>query len=232
MTRGEGVIDLRLGDCLEVMKTLPDKSVDAVITDPPYGIAIDNHGQAGRNRCRIQGDEDMTVGLAVLDWAELRQLPTVVFASPRRQWPGKWRNLVVWDKGGAVGGGGDLRTCLKLSWELIQIARNKVINGGRDVSVWRYTVTPKDFPYHTCEKPLPLMVRLIETFTDTGDTVLDPFMGSGTTGVACVQTGRNFIGIEIDPTYFAIAEKRINKESMQSEQQPMLIGDAGRGCCV
>jgi len=55
----------------------------------------------------------------------------------------------------------------------------------------------------------------IENYTNEGDTILDPFMGSGTTGVACVQTGRNFIGCEIDPTYFAIAEKRIKEAQEQ-----------------
>ena len=55
----------------------------------------------------------------------------------------------------------------------------------------------------------------IENYTNEGDTILDPFMGSGTTGVACVQTGRNFIGVEIDPTYFAIAERRIAEAQMQ-----------------
>jgi len=60
---------------------------------------------------------------------------------------------------------------------------------------------------------------VIENYTNEGDTILDPFMGSGTTGVACVQTGRNFIGIEIDPTYFAIAEKRI----AEAQMQPRLI---------
>ena len=60
------------------------------------------------------------------------------------------------------------------------------------------------------------MKRIILLTTNIGDTILDPFMGSGTTGVACVQTGRNFIGIEIDPTYFEIAKKRINIEQQQT----------------
>ena len=68
---------------------------------------------------------------------------------------------------------------------------------------------------HPCEKPLSVMKWALERFTNEGDTILDPFMGSGTTGVACVQTGRNFIGIEIDPTYFAIAERRIKEAQMQ-----------------
>ena len=198
-----------------MMKALPDGSVDAVITDPPYGINIQNHGQVGSNRARIVGDNNMASGYAALEWAASRNLPTIVFASPRRQWDGSWRNLIVWDKGGAVGGGGDLNTCLKLTWELIQVARNGPLLNGRDVSVWRYVVTPGDLPYHTCQKPVALLNRLIETFIPIGATVLDPFMGSGTTGVACVKTGRNFIGMEIDPGYFEIAKKRIAEAQMQ-----------------
>jgi len=70
---------------------------------------------------------------------------------------------------------------------------------------------------HPNEKPLSLMVKLVTMLTNPGDTVLDPFMGSGTTGVACVQLGRNFIGCEIDPKYFAIAEKRIHAATLQPQ---------------
>lgn len=208
-------VQLILGDCLDILPTLAAGSVDAVVTDPPYGIAIDNHGQAGRNRCLIAGDHDGAAGLSVLRWTEDCDVPAIFFASPRRPWPGQWRNLIVWDKGGAVGGGGDLSTCLKLTWELIQVARNRMLGCGRDTSVWRHVVTQRDFPYHTCQKPVDLMERLIKSFTEPDTTVLDPFMGSGTTGVACVKTGRNFIGIEIDPTYFAIAERRIAEAQAQ-----------------
>lgn len=65
------------------------------------------------------------------------------------------------------------------------------------------------------------MKWVLNNYTNEGDTILDPFMGSGTTGVACVQTGRNFIGIEIDPTYFAIAEKRIAEAQMQLRLEPV-----------
>ncbi len=69
---------------------------------------------------------------------------------------------------------------------------------------------------HPANFPIELPLRLIELFTHASDaTILDPFMGSGTTGVACVQTGRNFIGIEIDPGYYAIAEKRIKQAQLQ-----------------
>ena len=69
---------------------------------------------------------------------------------------------------------------------------------------------------HSTQKPVALMEYLIRTYSNEGETVLDNTMGSGTTGVACVNTGRDFIGIERDPSYFAIAEKRIN-EAVASE---------------
>ena len=75
--------------------------------------------------------------------------------------------------------------------------------------------TGDEYTGHKSQKPIKLMIELLDKFTNEGDTILDPFMGSGTTGVACVQTGRNFIGIEIDPDYYAIAEKRIKEAQLQ-----------------
>jgi DNA modification methylase len=203
---------LILGDCLDVLPTLASGNVDAVVTDPPYGISLPNNDRDGHRRATpygIHGDNSRDVALAVLHWSEEQKLPTIVFASPWKPWPGRWRNLIVWDKGGGVGGGGDIRTTLKRSWELIQIARNRPMAGPRAESVWRFTLCPQATADHIAAKPLPLMVSLLERFTLPRDTILDPCMGNGTTGVACVQTGRDFIGIEIDPTYFRIAKSRI-----------------------
>jgi DNA modification methylase len=205
------VIELHHGDCLEILPTLAGR-VDAVITDPPYGIALDDHDPArsGRTQARrVIGDLDQAVGLRVLEWAAEQRLPTAAFASPYRPWPGKWRNLLVWDKGPAVGRGGDHATCWKRTWELIQVARNGRLRAGRGEAVIREPVRPDHFRDHPTAKPVGLMVRLIEQLTDPGDTVLDPFMGSGTTGVACRMTGRHFIGVEIDATYHDIARRRI-----------------------
>ena len=74
---------------------------------------------------------------------------------------------------------------------------------------------------HPTQKPVALMAALIGQYTQPGATVLDPFMGSGTTGVACVQTGRNFIGIEIDPGYAEIARQRIEKAQLQARQEAL-----------
>ena len=192
--------------------------IDAIITDPPYGIALQNHGRfSWPDGLVVSGDGDTELGQVVLDWAADNKLCTVAFASPQNPWSGKWRSLLVWDKGPAVGGGGDTATCWKQTWELIQVARNGKLNGKRDQSVFRMHIGPLSFPFHPTQKPVELMAYLIRKVTQPGDTVLDPFMGSGTTGVACAQLGRDFIGIEIDPNYVAIAKKRL------SIVQPILI---------
>ena len=213
------MIELHHGDCLDIMPTLQG-TVDAVITDPPYGIALENHGQfAWATDQVVTGDHSQELGQIILDWAENNDLCTATFASPRLPWPGNWRSLLVWDKGPAVGGGGDIKTCWKATWELIQIARNNPLNGNRDGSVIKVHIGPNAYHYHPSQKPVRLLEYLIRKLTQPGDTILDPFMGSGTTGVACVRTGRHFIGIEKEREYFDVAERRI------AQAQPPLFVD-------
>lgn len=202
-----GLVQLYLGDCLEVLPTL--NSVDAVITDPPYGINRENHGGLLETRQAIDNDDSQDYGHAVVDYAVSRGIPLAVFASPRLPFAGEWRNVICWDKGEAVAGGGDPRKCLKLSWELIQVSGNGNINGGRIGSVWRHTLTQKDFEHHPNQKPLGLMHRLISTLFDSEEMIVDPFMGSGTTCLAALQLGRKFTGVEVNATYFEIAKRRI-----------------------
>jgi site-specific DNA-methyltransferase (adenine-specific) len=91
-------------------------------------------------------------------------------------------------------------------------------NGGGKPALWIYPIAKGHArPDHPCPKPLPLMRTLVEQFTDPGDVVLDPFMGSGTTGVACKELGRSFIGIELNPDYFAIAKTRIEAARYRPE---------------
>lgn len=193
---------------------MPTGSVDAVVTDPPYGIALKEHGRNGYD-WRVIGDESQAVGQEAISMCRDRNWPLAVFAHHRKPWPGEWRQFLVWDKGPAVGGGGDIATCWKFTWDLVQVAGTGRLNGPRDSAVLRYWATQRGYHYHPCQKPVALVAYLISKITQPGETVLDPFMGSGTTGVACVQTGRNFIGIEIDPTYFAIAERRIAEAQQQ-----------------
>jgi len=188
-----------------------------VVTDPPYGIALENHGMVRSNGwSRVEGDIDTAAVEFVLVWAASLVVPTVVFASPWKPWPGRWRNLIVWDKGGAAGGGGDTAVCLKRTWELIQVARNGPI-GARQESVWAHSSTPAMMSLHPTQKPESLMLRLIETFTKRDAVVCDPFMGSGTTLLAGKRLGRKVIGIELDERYCEIAARRLQQDALPLE---------------
>lgn len=210
MPRVETIGDCTLyhGDCRSIVDGLP--GVDACITDPPYGIGLREHGRKGYD-WTIQGDENQDAGRFILDWAEKSELPTVAFASAKNPFPGLWRQTLIWDKGPAVGGGGDIATCWKFCWDFIHVARTGRLNGKRDSDVLSFWVTQRDHHYHPNQKPLSLLKYLIEKTTQADDTILDPFMGSGSTGVACVQTGRKFVGVEIDETHFETACRRIRR---------------------
>ncbi len=202
------------GDCRGV---LPALEADAVVSDLPYGIALRNGDVDGHRSDRwdsIMGDDTQETGLAVLEWARAKPERTiVVFASPELPWPGRWRNRIVWNKGGAVGGGGDIATCLKRSWELVQVWNPRPINGPRAESVWHHPIVPADTALHIAAKPLILMRRLLQVFTLATDTIIDPCMGSGSTLVAAVQLGRRAIGIESDRGHFETACRRLEEAS-------------------
>lgn len=198
------------GNALEMLDSLPP--VNLLLTDPPYGIALENHA-AGKERRKeafsIAGDKCQSAGLQVLEWAAAKNLATVVFASPRKPWPGEWRNWLVWDKGGAVGGGGDTAVCWKQSWELIQVARNGRLLGKRDESVIRHWMTPQDSRLHPAQKPVGLLLYLLGQLVTPGAVVLDPFMGSGSTLRAAKDMNCRAIGIEIEERYCEIAANRL-----------------------
>lgn len=216
------------GDSLQILPCI--SGVDSVISDPPYGIALSNHGAGKARRAAdytIAGDKSQDDGIAVQKWAEERSLPVVFFASPRLPWPGEWRNWLVWDKGGAVGGGGDIATCWKLTWELIQVARNGALDGKRDESILRFPMLPTDSALHPAQKPVALMQYLISKIK--ARRPIDPFMGSGSTGVAAILLGRGFVGIEKDPRHFETACRRIEEAKRQQtlfEPAPVMQQEA------
>ena len=194
-------VKLYLGDCLDILKGIPDKSIDCVLTDPPYDLPrslIDRH-KPEHNR--------LSTGAII------------VFSQPENQWYESTLNVRelqyhFWIK--AISTKNTSRRPSRFV-EIIQVIAGDVWNTGRHWS--QYTNIHMDLvdenKFHPHVKPLSLMIKFIKNYTNPGDTILDPFMGSGTTGVACVQTGRNFIGVEIDEGYFKIAEKRIHDAQMQ-----------------
>ena len=205
-----GDATLYLGDCLDILPTLGP--VDAVVTDPPYGESYESNWPGKFNGKQIAGDEDTTLRDTVMEWVDDRA--AVVFGKWSVQKWGKPRGVLVWDKGPASGMG-DLSFPWKPSWEDIAVYgsgwdgfRDEGVLKGHTVVTWSGGDGRR---YHPNEKPVSLLqVILIKGCVFT--TILDPFMGSGTTGVACARLGQKFIGIEIEPRYFDIACKRIKRE--------------------
>jgi hypothetical protein len=220
---------LYLGDCLEILPTLP--KVDAVITDPPYGIAL-QLGMGGGYKgdggmwagVGISGDEDVSARDAAL---QLADAPFAAFASPRRAPPPEFRAVVVWDKGEHTGAG-DLSMPWKPSFELVYVGGRGWSANHRGGGVIRFNAVAgcvadrnDGARFHPFEKPAALMAHFVERAP--AGVICDPFMGSGTTGVACAQLGRKFIGIEIEPKYFDIACRRIEQAYAQGKlfQEPL-----------
>jgi site-specific DNA-methyltransferase (adenine-specific) len=227
-------VRLILGDCLDILPTLGQ--VDAVVTDPPYSAATQKGGRT-RNDDAFGGDsflpfsitlDDLTARfdaagricrrwfVASVDWKHGVRLEEMPPDGLRFVRAGVWvkTNSAPQFTGDRPAQG----------WEFIAIMHSTKAplkwNGGGSRAVWTSSIENNNG--HPTPKPLELVQRWLEDFTDPGDLVLDPFMGSGTTGVACVRTGRRFIGVEIDPTYFAIAQRRI----AEAQLQPALFAPA------
>lgn len=182
------------------------------ITDPPYGITLTNHGGNHWDRpakdYSVNGDHNDSIGNEFLNsWSNR---PAIVFASPMKPWPGSWRQYLVWDKGAAVGGGGDPFKCWHYSWELIQVRNTGRLNGKRESAVLNFHISPHNYKYHPTAKPLQLMEYLISKAV-TNETVFDPFAGSGSTLIAAQSLSIKAIGIEIEERYCELIAKRLNE---------------------
>ena len=223
-------VQLYLGDCLEILPTLEAGSVDAVITDPPYGIGLKRKTSDFRDSPNFDNGESLEATRKYNDNPERIKalIPSWHQAFMR---VGK-RALVFcgaamlphWPISKAIGcvftpnGAGRCSWGFQCMHPILYYGKDPYLAnrlGGRP-NGFRTEQPNREQIDHPCPKPLDWMIWAINRISlNESDTILDPFMGSGTTGVACVKTGRNFIGIEIDPDYYAIAEKRIAEAQMQ-----------------
>lgn len=205
-----GDATLYLGDCLEVLPTLPGRSVPSVVADPPYGmgfrsnyrqdkhaaIANDSEGACLRWACGLQADHSKYV---FCRWDNLSELE-------------RPKSVITWVKNNWSMG--DLQHEHARQTELIMFwpGPHHFFPKERPQDVVYASRTGNAL--HPTEKPVSLMERVV-SWTD--GLVFDPFMGSGATGVACAKLGRKFIGIEIEPKYFDIACKRIEDAYAQPD---------------
>ena len=205
-------ITLYHADCRELLATMPAGSVDAVVTDPPYGVShVSNRAKAMRDE-PIYGDSDTASRDEVL--AVLHTVPQIVFGTWRRKRPESVRGVLIWDKGGAVGMG-DLSFPWKPSFEEIYVI-GQGFSGTRGGAVLRHVVNAQaahgvngDGWLHPHEKPIPLLEDLIDKCP--GTSILDPFAGSCTTGVAAWNLGRKAMLCEISEEYCELGAKRLDR---------------------
>lgn len=237
------------GDCLEIMKEIPDKSIDLILTDPPYGTT----------QCKW----DSVIPLDKM-WPELERIikdngAIVLFGSEPFSSALRMSNVKnykydwIWDK---IKSNGFLNAnrCPMKRHEIISVfnttryfpikekldkprtskmyklsecfgnvkeCTEKIITEKYPTSILSFSNANQKEKVHPTQKPTDLLEYLIKTYTNKGDKVLDFTMGSGSTGVACVNTNRDFIGIELDKNYFDIAKKRI--EEAEKDVKSMLF---------
>jgi site-specific DNA-methyltransferase (adenine-specific) len=246
VTRTEVIGDatLILGDCLEILPTLG--RVDHVITDPPYEAIMHAAKSGAARRIRTDGRGPLTVlnfdcideirGDVVAITANICDGWALFFCAPEGvgRWadainesPAKYKRACVWikpDSTPQLNGQGPAMGAesFVVAWCGSGYARWNA--GGKRGVYTHLTNPPSRHGGHPTEKPASLMRELLGDFTNAGQTILDPFMGSGTTGVAALQLGRRFIGIEIDPGYFDIACRRI----AEAWKQPRLFDEPKR----
>ena len=221
-------VKLYHGDCLEVMKDIADKSVDLILTDPPYFV-IPN-GKPDDKFCWDSFESEKDFENFTRSWFNLafRKLKNdsfmFVFWSQKRLKLGfelfNPSRLLLWHyENLVIGGGGDFA----YDYEPILMIRkgNPKIIKGKHSCIFNYTKPQSNFKseklFHPTQKPVALIEKIITLSLEEGDRIMDCFMGSGSTGVACVNTNRNFIGIEKDDKYFEIAKDRINKAQNERE---------------
>lgn len=206
-----GDCTLYLGDCRDILPTLG--RVDAVVTDPPYGIGKDGQikttgGNGGRKAYEFLGWDSVRPPPEVFDLIKSAANQHIIWGgnyfADLLPATGKW---LVWDKGQRIN-----QSDGELAWTSF--------DGALRIYTLNRVALMTDGAEHPTQKPVALMQWCL-SFLPDAQTILDPFMGSGTTGVACVNLGRKFIGIEREPKYFDIACKRI----AETYKQPRLFDD-------
>lgn len=242
------MLDLRMGDCLELMKSIPDCSVDMILCDLPYGTTackwdtVIPFAPLWEQYNRIIKDAGCialfaqcpfdkvlgcsNIGMLKYEWIVEKTKATGHLNSKKMPMKAHESVLIFFKKPPVYNpqfteGHSPVHSYTKHTTDGNCYGKTKIgISGGGSTrrfprSVLKFKWDTQKSSLHPTQKPVALLEYLVKTYTNEGDTVLDNCMGSGSTGVACVNTGRNFIGMELDPRYFEIAQKRINEAAQK-----------------
>jgi DNA modification methylase len=208
------------GNCIEFIKTIEDKSIDCLITDPPYGVDIQFGAYDNQLSRKIENDRNIDDALLLLDEmllevkSKLKDNAHIYIFCNWKIYPQfnaiiskhfQIKNLIIWDK--LFMGMGDLKGNYSSSYEMIVFAggNREFLSRPKNIIQCRFN----DERFHNTQKPVDLIKQLIENSTNVNETIFDPFLGSGSTVIAANQLKRNFIGCEIDEQNYKITLKRL-----------------------
>lgn len=233
------MIDIKQGDCLELMKDIPDESIDMILCDLPYGTTKNKWDSViPLNKLWEQYERIIKDNGAIVLFSQMPFSAELVHSN-LKLFKYEW----IWEKDNGTGFLNAKKMPLKIHENILVFYKKLPLYNpqmrtgfkpykckqGRHSTNYgayeqghitesngeRYPIDiikfKKDSGLHPTQKPVELLEYLIKTYTNENETVLDNCMGSGSTGVACVNTNRSFIGYELDEKYFEIAEKRINE---------------------
>lgn len=219
-------------DVLDLMATVPDNSIDLIVTDPPYLISYKtNHRkmrEGGEHKFSTVIANDSNPGLIKQYIKECHRVlkdntamymfcsfDKVDFFKSEIEKYFDVKNIIIWRKNNHTAG--DLEAQFGKQYEMIILANKgrRPFNGERLTDVWDFKKISPDKLVHQNQKPVELIKRCILKHSDKGDIVFDGFMGSGTTAIAAIDTERHFLGAEIDDYYFNVAQSRIAQNTTQ-----------------
>ena len=217
------MITLIQGDCLEKMKEIPDGSVDMILTDPPYGMDFQSNRRVVKSKFeKIKNDSELSwLGDFIQESYRVMRDNSAFYCfcswhkidafKKEIEKNFKIKNLIVWVKNNH--GSGDLKAAYAPKHEFVIYAHKgrSLFRKKRIPDVMEYPKIHSSKLTHPTEKNIDMLKVFIENNSDNANVILDPFMGSGSTGVAAKNLNRNFIGIELDENYFKIAKRRIGE---------------------
>lgn len=211
-------------DCIVGMQEMPDDSVDLIVTDPPYLMKYKTNYRKDKHHkfcSEIAGDDDQElINTYIKECYRIMKNDSAcymfcnsnkvdVFKRQLEKVGFNIKNMIVWVKNNWTAG--DLKASYGKQYELILYVNKgrRFINGSRLTDVWEFPRVSGSKQLHQNQKPVELIKQCIEKSSDPGAIVFDGFMGSGTTAIACIDTDRHYIGYELDPEYYKVANNRI-----------------------
>ena len=219
-------IKLYCDDCLNIMKQIDNESIDLIVTDPPYLIKYKTNRRKNKDHdfCSeiLNDDNEQLIIDYIRECYRILKNNTAMymfcncdkvdfFKQELENAGFKIKNMIIWVKNNWTAG--DLKAQFGKQYEIIFLVNKgrKCFNGKRITDVWMFDKISGKKQLHQNQKPVDLLKQCILKHSDENDIIFDGFMGSGSTGVACIETNRKFIGVELDKKYFEIAKERIEK---------------------